>query len=152
MKKRTLFETLFDSGVVFGVCVTIERFGKRGSLDVGMSGKEYSVMIWKGDIGKVKGIGFSGIGGKEYPHLVEHVLGGEDVEDFKRLERLFKKVVHNKEGRVYELRGKSFSAYYRHEEGVIVERDKARRMAEFEERYNKGVSTQGVYTKGLAMG
>lgn len=97
-----IFETLKERGVPFAVLIFVEQMKIKG---IDASSKGYYIAILKRDKKVMQGFRFKQ-STKYGRTIVEYNLGDDEVEYFRnRADRDYTKVLHNKEGRVYEPKG-----------------------------------------------
>jgi hypothetical protein len=106
-EKKLVFDALFESGVCFAVCVASNSFI---SPEVTAFSKDYFVIINKCDEKRVNKLTFYPVEG--YKQVCERNLTADEIEMFRQNKSKFIKVRHNEQGRVYELKGRSFKATY----------------------------------------
>lgn len=98
-----MLEKLIESGVCFAVVIAQSSFKVR---HVEFGGKDTFILIASKD--KIEGFEES----ETIQGTMEYDMSQEDLEYFKTVsEKLFQKVLHESEGRVYELKDNSFTEY-----------------------------------------
>ena len=98
-----MLEKLIESGVCFAVVIAQSSFKVR---HVEFGGRDTFILIAAKD--KIEGFEES----ETIPDTMEHDMSPEDLEYFKTVsEKLFTKVLHDSDGRVYELKDNSFVEY-----------------------------------------
>ena len=107
IEKKPVFDTLYESGVCFAVCVASTRFI---SLEVAAFSKDYFIIINKCDENRVKELTFYST--ERYKQICARNLTKYEIGIFKRIKNEFIKVWHNEYGRVYELKERSFKVNY----------------------------------------
>lgn len=118
MKRKTIFEVLFDNQICFSVNVST-TFPKIKGID--MFTRDYFISVHKNDVDKHKLKDF-----KEYdeynrvvyPNLYIRDLNETEINEFKENQDKFIKVIHNKDGRVYELKSRSFWSMFKNMQEV----------------------------------
>lgn len=106
-ERKYVINELLERGVCFAVCVAATRFM---SEEIHRFSKEYSVIINKCDMGLIEDFKFYQTEG--YKQVCERKLSPDDVEVFKENMERFVKVLHNANGRVYELRDMPFKPVF----------------------------------------
>ena len=102
-EKKPVFDTLFEAGVCFAVCVASSKFINQ---EVAAFAKDYFIIINKCDEKYFKEHIFYPAEG--YKQVCQRSLSEDEIRVFKRNKDKFVKVLHNEHGRVYELKGLSF--------------------------------------------
>lgn len=102
-ERKNVINELLERGICFAVCVSSTRFM---SEEVHRFSKEYLAIINKCDACLMEDFKFYQTEG--YKQLCERKLSPDDVEVFKGNMEHFVKVLHNANGRVYELREMPF--------------------------------------------
>ena len=102
--KSTIFEKLLMHNICYAVCVSLNSF-KLNSIDE--YSRDYFLVSSMDDYTVTHKLGF--IVNKNIP---QYELSGSEVQEFKNLQNRFTKVIHNNDGRVYELKDNSFKAYF----------------------------------------
>ena len=98
-----MLEKLIESGVCFAVVIAQSSFKVR-HMEFG--GKDMFILIASKD--KIEGFEES----ETISGTMEQDMSQEDLEYFKTVsEKLFKKVLHKSDGRVYELQDNAFTEY-----------------------------------------
>lgn len=97
-ERKYVINELLERGVCFAVCVAAIRFV---SEEIHRFSKEYSVIINKCDMGLIEEFKFYQTEG--YKQLCELKLSPDDIVVFRENMKHFVKVLHNADGRVYEL-------------------------------------------------
>jgi len=101
--KRTVFDTLEKKGVSYaiGVSKVGVRLGEDAFID-----REYYIIASREDRPKIKRMKFKG----EFPtsRTIERTLTDREIDIFKKDIGKYIKVHHDKNGRVYEVRGNGF--------------------------------------------
>ena len=98
-----MLEKLIESGVCFAVVIAQSSFKVR---HVEFGGKDNFILIAAKD--KIEGFEES----ETIRDAMEYDMSTEDIEYFKTVsEKLFNKVLHDSDGRVYELKDNSFVEY-----------------------------------------
>ncbi len=108
MKQRTFMELLINQNICFAVCVNINSFINSGEE---RSSKDYFILLHESDAEKM--IGCSYRNSKDYPSLREKNMNNNQISEFKKKIDLFDKIIHNKYGRIYELKNNSFKEMYK---------------------------------------
>lgn len=106
-EKKTVFSTLSECGVCFAVCIANNSFINR---EVAAFSKDYFVIINKCDEKRVKEFTFYPTEG--YKQVCERNLSTDEIEVFRNNKDRFTRVWRNENGRVYELKERSFKAAY----------------------------------------
>ena len=107
-KGKTIFEQLDEKNICYSVLVSLVS-SKLVSVEGGK--KEYSIIIHRNDLDKLKGYGF--YNSEVYKYIIyERDLLIHEVARFKESIENFVKVKHDKHGRVYELKNNSFKSMY----------------------------------------
>jgi hypothetical protein len=106
-EKATIFEVLLKNKVCFAVSVSTSTFKNPMVRDCS---KDYFIFALEDDFSRLKKHGFSL--NKELSGICERDLSQKEIDEFKTLTDGFTKVLHNKHGRVYELKDNSFKAKY----------------------------------------
>ena len=119
MKKVNLFTRLFKNDVVFAVCVAVNSFKIAG---VENNSKDYYVIIHDKyfELFKDRRISRS----NDYYNVWEIDLTYAEIEHFKNTQNDYVKVQHDVNGRVYELKNKSFKENFKNELGKKNKRNK----------------------------
>jgi len=100
MKIDSTYTKIRDSGICFAVVKNQIRLISNYSY-------EYFIVAISKDVNKFN---FSYC--KTFPDCAEYTLSDIEIKQFKQDEnKLFNKVIHNKYGRVFELKKRSFKAY-----------------------------------------
>ena len=113
---KTIFKVLFEKEICFAVNVSIRTFKIKS---VEENSRDYFIIVHESDLNdiiingeiskKSKEINkFIFYRTDEYPDVFERDLSEHDIIEFKKHMNKFTKVMHNKFGRVYELKGNSF--------------------------------------------
>lgn len=106
MKTINVFEYLFNSELCFIVCVSEICFNDYSIKDYTLGIKATRILTAK----MLKDIGFE----KNHDsNLYEYEMKQSDKTLFFEHKDEFVKVLHNKFGRIYELKGNSFKKFYR---------------------------------------
>jgi hypothetical protein len=98
-----ILTTLIERKVPF--CVLVSFLTLRG---VDMHIKEYHVICCESDRDKLKKLRFK----RQKKGLVERQLSEDEITHFKQINDSFVKVIHRRDGRVYELKSLPFKPYY----------------------------------------
>lgn len=101
--KKTIFEVLFEKEICFAVSVSVNTFKSESISD---SSKDYFLMVQKQDLKDLKGRVFNQ--SNDYVNVFLHDLSVSEIQEFKQNMDKFVKVIHNKFGRIYELKNNSF--------------------------------------------
>lgn len=107
IEKKPVFEVLFESGICFAVCIASSKFINR---EISAFSKDYFVIINKCDEERVKELTFYQAEG--YKQICLRSLSEDEIRIFRKNKDKFVKILHNKDGRVYELEQKSFKEVY----------------------------------------
>lgn len=99
-----IFDILNEKGICYAVCVSITTFIMES---VSGGGRQYFILILAKD--KIKGFRFKP---SEFKGCCEKELNRSEIKAFKDMQDKFTKIIHNKDGRVYELINNSFKKYY----------------------------------------
>jgi len=117
---KTIFEELNDNKICYSVCVskTALRFG-RGVGSSNYTDRDYFIVACsteeylKKETGKGDRFKFNFVKNENELNAIEYTLNDNEIDIFKSIQNDFVKVLHNSEGRVYELKGNSFKEYYK---------------------------------------
>ena len=101
--QNTIFEFLFESNVCFAVCESIDFFK---NIDIQV--REFFIVIKNGDIKNHRKFGFKT--SFEVRGVLIRPLDSNELIEFKDNLCKFKKVIDNLEGKVFELKTKSFKS------------------------------------------
>jgi len=103
---KNIFNELEQENITYAVCVSLIK----STFDSGISQREYYIIANKKDV--AGRYGFTTGSDSGYRNVYERDLS--DSERFKFLETMdrYTKVLNNKHGRVYELKGGSFKSNY----------------------------------------
>jgi hypothetical protein len=105
---KTIFEQLKEKNVCYSVIVSLIT---NNLTSIEGSKKEYSIIIHRKDLEKLKGLGF--YANRDYKFVIyERDLDNNEVLKFKEIIEDFVKVQHDKDGKVYELKNNSFKKMY----------------------------------------
>lgn len=107
IEKKPVFEILFESGICFAVCIASSKFINR---EISAFSKDYFVIINKCDEERVKEITFYQAEG--YKQICLRGLSEDEIRLFRKNKDQFIKILHNKHGRVYELKQQPFKEVY----------------------------------------
>ena len=107
MERKNIFQELEKRKIPYAVGVALTEFKIPG---VGCD-RDYYIMAYSGDKSKLRGLRFGKCQSKNHS-IIERNLSDREVDLFKHLQENFNKVLHDENGRVYELKGKSFMNYY----------------------------------------
>lgn len=113
--EKTIFEVLFDNQICFSVNVSAP-FPKIKGID--MFTKDYFISVHKNDVDKHELKGFEEYNRVVYPNLYTRDLNEAEINEFKDNQNKFIKVIHNKDGRVYELKNSSFRSMFKNMQEV----------------------------------
>lgn len=104
--KENVLEVLLQKNRTFAVCVNSIRTGSE-------FGRDYFIIALSFDIRGIKGFRrrASDLYNVGHLELSEHSLTDIELDYFKKIQNKFVKVLHGKEGRVYELKERSFREY-----------------------------------------
>lgn len=100
-------ESLINQNICFAVCVNMNSFVSAGEE---RSNKDYFILLHEEDAKKIRGYSYKV--SKDYLNLKEKNMNDFQISEFKNKMNLFEKVIHGKDGRVYELRDNSFRKMY----------------------------------------
>ena len=130
--EKTMLEVLLEKEICFAVNVSLNSSGNKA---IDENSRDYFLIIFKSDLKelkqefrRLKNEAIQQIGEKEaknmysilanhslkfyknedYKHILEYDLSTDEISEFKTYMDKFVKVQHNKFGRVYELKNKSF--------------------------------------------
>jgi len=112
MDDKTTFQELLDADICFSVCVAQFDFKIKSISD---TSKDYFILALDEDTKQFTDYGFRRVKNSKY--LAEHDMTSEEIEQFKAMQDRFNKIIHDKTGRIYELKNKSFSAYFEEKYG-----------------------------------
>ena len=127
---KTIFETLFSEEICCMVSVSIRAF-KGENLEGGT--RDYSILMHEVDLKdyifrKKISVTFKELDGfifkitDAYDNIYGRDLSEIGIDEFKKNLNKFKKVAHNKYGRLYELKNNSFKKlYYRVKNEAVIE-------------------------------
>jgi hypothetical protein len=105
---RNIFETLKLRGVCFAVVSALQHINIKKP---DFFGRDYFIVVCQRDRIRLKSLGFD-TSSLPWRGLLERTLSPEDVEIFKENQDQFNKVLHNRDGRVYEQKEYSFKKHY----------------------------------------
>lgn len=106
--QKTIIETLIESKINFAIGISVSTFKLKG---IDENSKDCFAMIFKNDLKHFKGFGFKPL--PKHPGIYSHDLDDGNYYIFKQHMNLFKKVQHDADGRIYELKSKSFKKEYK---------------------------------------
>lgn len=106
-EKKTIFNALYENDVCYAVCIATKSFINR---ELTSFSKDYFVIINKCDEKNVREFTFFTAEG--YKQVCERNLSTDEIKVFRNNKDKFVKVRSNENGRVYELKGRSFKDSY----------------------------------------
>ena len=105
--KSSIFQSLFEKKICFAVCVSLNS-ARLKSLDE--YSRDYFIISSMDDYAATYKLGFR-VSEKSYMKLPQYELSSNEILEFKTLQDKFTKVIHNNDGRVYELKGNSLKVH-----------------------------------------
>lgn len=106
---RNVFDVLLAKSICFSVVVALTTFRVRSVQDHNV---DYFIIIHETDKPVLKGYKF--YLSDNYNRVYEYTLSKKEIDFFKNNVNMFKKIIHDKNGRVYELKNNSFKDKYGH--------------------------------------
>ena len=112
MTRQSIFEYLTAKSICFSVCVSTKE---ANNVSLTGNSRDYFITVKKSDIKpKIKDKWlFKNV--SDRPNVLIRDMTGHEEHEFKEISDKFTKVIHDKDGRVYELKSESFK---RHLEAV----------------------------------
>jgi len=107
-KGKNIFEVLFEKNICFAVCAFSSHCVNKG---LAVCSTDYAVIINQCDVELIES-DFTFHQMDSYKQVFERKLSSDDVEVLRNYHGRFVKVKHNKNGRVYELKGNSFKTSF----------------------------------------
>mgnify|MGYP007124303443 FL=1 len=106
------FQKLIDNNICFAVCISVNTLK---NISVENVSKSYFIVVHNNQIKDVRKLGMLNFHrNKDYNDIWEYNMQKTKIEEFKSIsDTMFKKVLHNKFGRIYELKRESFSENYK---------------------------------------
>jgi predicted secreted protein len=109
LSSNDIFVELLKKEIPFAVMISVNSF----KVSSDYFSRYYHILIHSNDTEKVKKYTFPL--SRDMKGVCEHKLTTEQIEAFKKKMEMFEKVLHNKFGRIYELKGNSFKEYYKNQ-------------------------------------
>lgn len=104
---KSVIETLVNNNINFSVCVALNTFVLKGVKD---NSRDYFINILRCDLNKIP---YNNLRSRfkpseDYTALLQLELSEHEAHVFKQSQQYFNKIIHTKDGRVFELKNKSF--------------------------------------------
>lgn len=109
---KSVITTLIQNQINFSVCVALNTFRTKGVKD---NSRDYFINILRCDLTKIP---YNNLKSRfnpseDYTALLQLELTPREVEIFKESQQYFNKIIHTKDGRVFELKDKSFKEEFK---------------------------------------
>lgn len=104
-----IFVELLKKEVPFAVMISVNSF----KVSSDYFSRYYHILIHSNDTDRIKNYTFPV--SKDLKGVCERKMSVDEIESFKKKMELFNKALHNKYGRVYELKGTPFKEYFKNQ-------------------------------------
>lgn len=105
-RKKDLFEVLDETGIPHAICINVQEMKLKTIYDVS---KQWFILIPQSEKKRIHGYGFKNSEGRH--DVAERDLTEEEIAYFKKNQNDYLKILHNRDGRIYELKGNSLSKF-----------------------------------------
>jgi len=108
MTRQTIFQYLTDKAICYSVCISTKEANNRSLTG---NSRNYFITVKKSDIKpKIKDKwSFKNV--SDQPNVLIRDMTGHEEREFKEISDKFTKVIHDKDGRVCELKSESFKRH-----------------------------------------
>ena len=111
---KTIFDKLLTNKINHAVCVGIINLKTRIWKDELISRDYFIIIVRDNKKDKIlRELGFHIQDGPYINKILSYTLSDSEIDIFKTLSNNYNKVIHNSDGRVYELKNESFLKEYR---------------------------------------
>jgi hypothetical protein len=115
--QKDIFSKLDGKKIPYIVVVSLNSLRR---IEADYYSRDYYIIIFYKDAVKMKPANF--FLSTDFKMVAERKMSSKDVELFKKKQDLFEKVKHDKDGRIYEVKGGSFKNYFKSQKSIQNEK------------------------------